>query len=120
MNFAIRLLGSKTKKQSSFRFFSKRDASRLTLLALTQTSRKENERVIENKLWLTPAEASPFIGDSPDAIYRDIRQGQFPFEFVRIGKRIKISARSLGLIPPIEGATNPQHEPQVAGAAAQK
>lgn len=50
------------------------------------------------KLWLTPAEAAGVIGDKPDAIYRDIREGQFPFEFVRIGKRIKISARSLGLV----------------------
>lgn len=50
------------------------------------------------KLWLTPAEAAGVIGAKTDAIYRDIREGQFPFEFVRLGKRIKISARSLGLI----------------------
>ena len=49
------------------------------------------------RLWLSVEEASPVIGDKPDKIYRDIREKQFPFEFVRIGKRIKISARSLGL-----------------------
>lgn len=50
------------------------------------------------KLWLSPKEAAVVIGDKIDAIYRDIRLNQFPFEYVRIGNRIKISARSLGLI----------------------
>jgi hypothetical protein len=58
------------------------------------------------KLWLSVDEAALLIGDKPDAIYRDIRVGQFPFKFVRIGKRIKISARSLGLIPSPGGAEN--------------
>lgn len=66
------------------------------------------------KLWLSPAEAAPIIGDKPDAIYRDIREGQFPFEFVRIGKRIKISARSLGLIPSPGGAENERGANEVA------
>lgn len=57
------------------------------------------------RMWLTPDEASEVIGDKVDAIYRDIREGQFPFEYVRIGKRIKISARSLGLIPSSAGPT---------------
>ncbi len=51
------------------------------------------------QLWLSVAEAAPLIGEKTDAIYRDIRENQFPFEFVRLGKRIKISARSLGLLP---------------------
>lgn len=51
------------------------------------------------QLWLSVEEAAPLIGDKKDAIYRDIREGQFPFEFVRCGKRIKISARSIGLLP---------------------
>ena len=50
------------------------------------------------KLWLSVEEAAPVIGDPPASIYRDIREQQFPFEFVKSGKRIKISARSLGLI----------------------
>jgi hypothetical protein len=50
------------------------------------------------RLWLSVKEAAPIIGDDEDAIWRDIRLNQFPFEFVRSGKRIKISARSLGLI----------------------
>ncbi|MGH9839696.1 MAG: helix-turn-helix transcriptional regulator [Blastocatellia bacterium] len=49
------------------------------------------------QLWLSVDQAAPLIGDKPDAIYRDIRAGQFPFRFVRIGKRIKICARSIGL-----------------------
>jgi hypothetical protein len=51
------------------------------------------------KLWLTPAEAAGVLGDTTDAIYRNIRLNQFPFRFERLGKRIKISARDLGLIP---------------------
>jgi len=50
------------------------------------------------QLWLSVEQAAPLIGDKPDAIYRDIREKQFPFRFVRIGKRIKICARSIGLI----------------------
>jgi len=48
-----------------------------------------------SQLWFSVDEAAPLIGDSPDTIYRDIRAGQFPFAFVKIGKRIKISAQSL-------------------------
>jgi hypothetical protein len=51
------------------------------------------------QLWLSVEEAAPLIGDKPDAVYRDIREKQFPFRFVRIGKRIKICARSIGLLP---------------------
>lgn len=64
------------------------------------------------KLWLSPAEAAGVIGAKPDAIYRDIRQGQFPFEFVRIGKRIKISARSLGLISARDLGAIPDAQPK--------
>lgn len=71
------------------------------------------------KLWLDPEEAAPIIGADRQSIYRDIRLGNFPFEFVRIGRRIKISARSIGLIPEKfnPGAEAPQ--PQAASAAAQ-
>ena len=68
------------------------------------------------KLWLSPAEAAPIIGDKPDAIYRDIREGQFPFEFVRIGKRIKISARALGLVPSQGGAAAEKINSSVAAS----
>lgn len=51
------------------------------------------------KLWLDVDEVSPHLGDSPAAIYDAIRRNQFPFEFVKIGRRIKISARSIGLVP---------------------
>lgn len=51
------------------------------------------------KLWLSVEEAAPILGVKTDAIYRDIREKQFPFEFVRLGKRIRISARSIGLTP---------------------
>jgi hypothetical protein len=52
-------------------------------------------------LWLSVEEAAPWIGETKDAIYRDIRENQFPFDFVRHGKRIKISAKSIGLIPTV-------------------
>lgn len=77
------------------------------------------------RLWLTFEEASPYLGDSPEEIKDAIRNGDFPFEYVRIGRRIKISARSIGLIPDFWGDTErmPQKrtattEPQTASAAA--
>jgi hypothetical protein len=54
---------------------------------------------LENRLWLDPDEAAALTGDDRQAIYRAIRLGQYPFKYVRIGRKIKISARSLGLIP---------------------
>jgi hypothetical protein len=61
------------------------------------------------KLWLTPEETSPYYGEPVQTIYRDIREGIFPFEYVRVGNRIKISARSIGLIPTIWGDKKPQN-----------
>jgi predicted DNA-binding transcriptional regulator AlpA len=57
---------------------------------------------LKNRLWLDPDEVAELTGDDRQAIYRAIRLGQYPFEHVRIGRKIKISARSLGLI--FEGA----------------
>jgi len=51
------------------------------------------------RLWLTVDEAAPYLGDPPDAIYRAIREGDFPWDYVRLGRKIKISARSIGVIP---------------------
>jgi hypothetical protein len=62
---------------------------------------KEDDESV-TPLWLSVEEAAPLIGDKPDAIYRDIRLNQFPFEFKKSGKRIKISARSIGLIQSAE------------------
>ena len=63
-------------------------------------NQNENQTTSEAlKLWLSPEEAAPILGETKQSIYRDIREGQFPFDFVRCGKRIKISARSIGLIP---------------------
>jgi excisionase family DNA binding protein len=71
------------------------------------------------KYWLTVEEAAPLLGETPDAIYRAIREGEFPWEFVRIGRRIKISAKSIGLISslsdlirPQRGLQNSEAEPQ--------
>jgi hypothetical protein len=33
-----------------------------------------------------------------DQIYRAIRESQFPFQFVRIGKLIRINAADIGLV----------------------
>ena len=52
----------------------------------------------ENKLWLTVRETSPILGMGTDEIYLNIRRNTFPFKFVRIGGRIRICARALGLI----------------------
>ena len=53
---------------------------------------------MKERLWLDPDEVAEMTGDDRQAIYRAIRLGQFPFDYVRIGRKIKISARSLGLI----------------------
>jgi excisionase family DNA binding protein len=58
------------------------------------------------RLWLSAEEAAAAIGCSAQAVYRDIREGQFPFEYVRTGRKILISARSIGLIPAPGGAEN--------------
>jgi len=49
-------------------------------------------------LWPTVNEAAPLIGTTTDAIYRDIRNGVFPFRWLEIGGLIRISARDIGLI----------------------
>lgn len=68
-------------------------------MATKQTTEEASQTEAQlPKLWLTIKEAAPVIGDDPPTIWRDIRENQFPFEFVRCGKRIKISARSLGLL----------------------
>jgi hypothetical protein len=74
---------------------------------------------LKNRLWLSVGEAAPLIGIDPQGIYRLIRINQFPFAFVRIGSRIKISSRSIGLIPLAENHDDkPQTEPHAASAAA--
>jgi|SRR5262245_28181978 len=56
------------------------------------------------KLWFDVPEAAPYTGEPPDVLYRLIREAEaggadFPWDYVRLGRRIKISARSLGVIP---------------------
>lgn len=63
------------------------------------------------RLWLTVEEAAPYIGDDPQAIYRHIREGGFPWDYVRLGRKIKISARSIGLLPTYWNADGPQFGP---------
>lgn len=68
------------------------------------------------RLWLSVEEVAPYTGDDPQAIYRDIREAEaggppFPWEYVRLGRRIKISARSLGLIPNYWDPDGPQFKP---------
>lgn len=60
--------------------------------------RKEIRLNSQQKLWLTVKEAAPLIGASKDAIYRDIRQGTFPFRTLEIGGLIRISAKEIGAI----------------------
>lgn len=64
------------------------------------------------QLWLTVDEAAPYLGIEPQAIYRAIREDVFPFDFVRIGRKIKISARSIGLITPPWGDFARRQRPQ--------
>lgn len=69
------------------------------------------------RLWLDPDEVADLTGDDRQAIYRAIRLGQYPFVHVRIGRRIKISARSIGLIPAPEtqNKETQKSEPQLGG-----
>jgi len=55
--------------------------------------------IVKKQLWLSPDETAPLIGASEgQAVTRAIRLGQFPFEHTRMGRKILISARSLGLM----------------------
>jgi hypothetical protein len=60
---------------------------------------QHKETNMSGKLWLDPVEVGPLIGEDVQTVYRDIRTGKFPWEYVKLGRRYKISARSLGLIP---------------------
>ena len=51
------------------------------------------------KLWLTFEEAAPFTGATPEEMKEAMRLGDFPWDYVRLGPEIKISARSIGLDP---------------------
>ena len=73
---------------------------------------------MDEKLWLTPAEAMPILGyEKPDALYRDIRKGQFPFKFVKLGRRIKICARSIGAVPKAPESETQNQDQSLATAA---
>jgi hypothetical protein len=61
---------------------------------------------LKQRLWLSPAETALIIGATDEqAVTRAIRLGQFPFRYERMGRKILISAQSLGLIPE-QGAEN--------------
>ena len=54
----------------------------------------------QNKLWLTPEEAMPILGyRSVLTMYKDLREGKFPWRYVKLGVRYRICARSIGLYP---------------------
>jgi hypothetical protein len=72
-------------------------STKLSDIAFAAITPQKGESV-NQKLWLDPVEVAPIIGESVYSICRDIRLGQFPFRVERIGRRYKISARSLGLI----------------------
>jgi predicted DNA-binding transcriptional regulator AlpA len=42
---------------------------------------------------------APHVDMTEDQIYRAIREGKFPFPFVRIGKLIRIDTAAIGLVP---------------------
>ena len=51
------------------------------------------------QLWARPAKVYQACGYTHlQALYRDIRLGQFPFTFVKRGRLILISTRSIGLV----------------------
>jgi hypothetical protein len=50
------------------------------------------------QLWAAPAKVYRACGYTDlQALYRDIRLKQFPFKYVKAGKRILISLRSIGM-----------------------
>ena len=49
------------------------------------------------KPWLTVKETAEVLEMAVNTIYAAIETGQFPFEWKRIGRQIRVSAKSLGL-----------------------
>jgi excisionase family DNA binding protein len=49
------------------------------------------------KRWLSVEEFAPQVDASTDMVYRWIRDGKFPFRFVRMGRLIKIDAVDAGI-----------------------
>jgi excisionase family DNA binding protein len=45
--------------------------------------------------WISVEDAAPLLSLKPEGVYRAIREGIFPFRFVRIGRQIRISAADL-------------------------
>jgi hypothetical protein len=71
------------------------------------------------KLWLTPEEAKTPAGyDSLNSLWRDLREGRFPWEYRKVGNRYRISARSLGLVTE-EGAENSETRIQTKSVTTQ-
>jgi len=61
--------------------------------------------------WVSVARASIALEMDEQQVYRLIREGKFPFRFVRLGRLIRVSAEDLGLIEkPREREEQPQGE----------
>ncbi|HKX33178.1 MAG TPA: helix-turn-helix domain-containing protein [Blastocatellia bacterium] len=57
----------------------------------------KGERQVVAKPWLTVKETAEVLEMSVNTIYAAIETGQFPFEWKRVGRQIRVSAKSLGL-----------------------
>jgi hypothetical protein len=71
----------------------------------------------QGALWLTPEQALPFLGyRSLKTLYKDLREGKFPWRYVKTGVRYRICARSVGLYPEFSEAPSQRNEGQNQGA----
>jgi len=71
-----------------------------TLKTEVEVMSEATHSIPQNKLWLTPEEAMPILGyRSLKTLYKDLREGKFPWRYVKTGVRYRICARSVGLYP---------------------
>jgi hypothetical protein len=68
-------------------------------------------------LFLTIPKAAKLLGVPEDALWRDIRRGTCPFEVKKIGGRLHLSTRSLGLAPEPQNSEGQNQDQNLAVAA---
>jgi len=67
--------------------------------------------------WITVERCATHTELTPDQIYRLIREGKFPWRFVRLGRQIRISALDIGLFEGPQSSNGQSQDETFAQAA---